>query len=88
MDSSRKSLLKSQFRLTSGDLFLFFTDGISEAMNKSSEPFGEERLRNLMERYSDLSTEELREKMVDEVFTFAEGAEQHDDMTMVLVKVL
>jgi serine phosphatase RsbU (regulator of sigma subunit) len=32
--------------------------------------------------------EELREKMVDEVFNFAGGAVQHDDMTMVLVKVL
>ena len=32
--------------------------------------------------------EELREKVVDEVFNFAGGAVQHDDMTMVLVKVL
>ncbi len=32
--------------------------------------------------------EELRKNLVDEVFEFAGGAEQHDDMTMVLLKVL
>ena len=41
-----------------------------------------------MEENADLGMEELREKMIDEVFDFAGGAVQHDDMTMVLVKVL
>lgn len=74
--------------LNSGDVFLFFTDGISEAMNTHSELFGEERIRAIMEENSDLEMDELREKIVDEVFDFAGGATQHDDMTMVLVKVL
>jgi sigma-B regulation protein RsbU (phosphoserine phosphatase) len=74
--------------LVQGDLFLFFTDGVTEAMNNRSELFGDDRLRGIMEENSDLSMEELREKMVDEVFNFAGGAVQHDDMTMVLVKVL
>ncbi len=71
-----------------GDLFLFFTDGISEAMNTRAELFGETRIREIIEQNSDLEPEELREKLVDEVFDFAGGALQHDDMTMVLVKVL
>ena len=37
---------------------------------------------------ADLQMEELRKNLVDEVFEFAGGAEQHDDMTMVLLKVL
>ena len=41
-----------------------------------------------MEENRDLAMDELREKIVDEVFDFAGGAVQHDDMTMVLVKVL
>jgi serine phosphatase RsbU (regulator of sigma subunit) len=74
--------------LEPGTLFLFFTDGVTEAMNDRSELFGDDRLRGIMEENADLSMEELREKMVDEVFNFAGGAVQHDDMTMVLVKVL
>ena len=74
--------------LCSGDVFLFFTDGVSEAMNPSSELFGEARIRLILEENADLQMEELREKLVDEVFDFAGGAVQHDDMTMVLLKVL
>ena len=69
-------------------MLLFFTDGISEAMNTRNELFGEERIRSIMEENADLEMDELREKIVDEVFDFAGGAVQHDDMTMVLVKVL
>jgi serine phosphatase RsbU (regulator of sigma subunit) len=71
-----------------GDVFLFFTDGISEAMNTRNALFGEDRIRAILEDNADLEMEELREKLVDEVFDFAGGALQHDDMTMVLVKVL
>jgi len=83
-----KILEEESIPLESGDLFLFFTDGVTEAMNDRSELFGDDRLRGILEENSDLSVEELREKMVDEVFNFAGGAVQHDDMTMVLVKVL
>ncbi len=81
-------LREDSLDLTSGDVFLFFTDGISEAMNTRDELFGEERIRSIMEENADLQMDELREKIVDEVFDFAGGAVQHDDMTMVLVKVL
>ncbi len=83
-----KILEEESIPLSSGDLFLFFTDGVTEAMNDRSELFGDDRLRGIMEDNASLPMEELREKMVDEVFNFAGGAVQHDDMTMVLVKVL
>jgi len=83
-----KILEEESIPLVAGDLFLFFTDGVTEAMNGRSELFGDDRLRGIMEDNSELPVEELREKMVDEVFNFAGGAVQHDDMTMVLVKVL
>lgn len=80
-------LAEESVALRSGDLFLFFTDGLSEAMNPQAELFGESRLREIMERHSGLAPEDLREKIIDEVFAFAEGEDQHDDMTMVLVRV-
>jgi serine phosphatase RsbU (regulator of sigma subunit) len=80
-------LAEESVNLRSGDLFLFFTDGLSEAMNPQADLFGESRLREIMERHSDLAPEDLREKIIDDVFAFTEGEDQHDDMTMVLVRV-
>jgi phosphoserine phosphatase RsbU/P len=73
--------------LGAGDLFLFFTDGISEAMNEQDDCFGEERLGRLVESQSDLPSDQLRERVLREIETFVGAAPQHDDMTMILLKV-
>jgi sigma-B regulation protein RsbU (phosphoserine phosphatase) len=73
--------------LVPGDHFLFFTDGLSEAMNPSSELFGEQRLRDLLEGAPELASEPLKERILAEVRAFAAGTAQHDDMTMVLLQV-
>jgi sigma-B regulation protein RsbU (phosphoserine phosphatase) len=73
--------------LTNGDLFVLFTDGISEAMNPQADCFGEGRLGQLVEEHGHLSSEELRERILREIQTFVGGADQHDDMTMILLKV-
>ncbi|RPH60317.1 MAG: HAMP domain-containing protein, partial [Acidobacteria bacterium] len=73
--------------LISGDLFVMFTDGISEAMNAQSDCFGEGRLGRLVEEHGHLSSEELRERILREIQTFVGAADQHDDMTMILIKV-
>jgi sigma-B regulation protein RsbU (phosphoserine phosphatase) len=71
-----------------GDLALFFTDGISEAMNENDDFFGEGRLGRLIEQHAHLSSEELRERVLREVQAFVGNAPQHDDMTMIFLKVL
>jgi serine phosphatase RsbU (regulator of sigma subunit) len=73
--------------LVPGDHFLFFTDGLSEAMNPSAELFGEQRLRDLLEGAPELASEPLKERILAEVRAFAAGTAQHDDMTMVLLQV-
>jgi sigma-B regulation protein RsbU (phosphoserine phosphatase) len=73
--------------LEPGDLYVFFTDGISEAMNGADDCFGEMRLGCLVEDHANLPSEELRERVLHEVRAFVDGAPQHDDMTMILVKV-
>jgi serine phosphatase RsbU (regulator of sigma subunit) len=73
--------------LSSGDFFLFFTDGLTEAMNPRSELFGEGRLRAVLERSSSVSGEELRDRILAEVRAFVGEAAQHDDMTLVLLEV-
>src|SRR5438067_1025915 len=73
--------------LRSGDLYLFFTDGISEAMNARDDCFGEARLSQLVETNADLPSDELRERVLREIAAFVGDAPQHDDMTMILLKV-
>jgi serine phosphatase RsbU (regulator of sigma subunit) len=80
-------LEEADVTLTSGDIFLFFTDGLSEAMNGRSELFGERRLRDLIERSDGLETEDLKEAILSEIRSFVGEASQHDDMTMVILKV-
>jgi serine phosphatase RsbU (regulator of sigma subunit) len=70
-----------------GDLFLLYTDGISEAMNVEGDCFGDSRLADLASQHADLTSSELRERILGEVRAFAGSAAQHDDMTMVLIKI-
>jgi serine phosphatase RsbU (regulator of sigma subunit) len=70
-----------------GDLFLLYTDGITEAMNASGECFGDARLSALVEEHADLTSEELRERILREVRSFAESTVQQDDMTMLILKL-
>jgi sigma-B regulation protein RsbU (phosphoserine phosphatase) len=70
-----------------GDVFVFYTDGISESMNKNGEEFGEERLGQLINQNAQESAHALLETITKEVTGFAGGANQHDDFTMVVVRV-
>jgi serine phosphatase RsbU (regulator of sigma subunit) len=80
-------LVEQTIPLEAGDLYVLFTDGISEAMNADDDCFGEARLARLLEEHADLPAEELRERILRDVEAFAAGVPQHDDMTMILLKV-
>ena len=70
-----------------GDVFAFYTDGVTEAMNGASDFFGESRLSEVLEQYGHHSPRELQQHVLREVDAFVDGAEQHDDMTMILLKM-
>ena len=80
-------LEEAELKLAQGDVFLFFTDGLSEAMNDQAELFGEQRLRDVIEQAETLGTDDLKDRILDTVRDFVGGAAQHDDMTMVILKV-
>jgi serine phosphatase RsbU (regulator of sigma subunit) len=70
-----------------GDLFVLFTDGITEAMDAADDCFGETRLGRIIEEHAHLSGEELRERILREIAAFVGSAPQHDDMTMILLRI-
>jgi phosphoserine phosphatase RsbU/P len=69
-----------------GDVCLFYTDGVTEAMNTGDDYFGDARLGELVEQHADLPAEEIRERVLREITAFVGAAPQHDDMTMILLK--
>ena len=73
--------------LRDGDLYTLYTDGISEAMNEADDCFGDDRLGRLLEEHAHLPSEELRERVLREIAAFVGTAPQHDDMTMILLRI-
>jgi sigma-B regulation protein RsbU (phosphoserine phosphatase) len=80
-------LEEERIDLSVGDVIVFYTDGITEAMNPQSDLFGENRLGRIVEEHGHLDSAELRERILREIESFVSGADQHDDMTMILLKV-
>ena len=73
--------------IAAGDLFVLYTDGITEAMNEESDLFGEDRLSQLVADHADLPSDELQARILGDVEAFVGRAEQHDDMTIVLLHI-
>lgn len=71
-----------------GDVFIFYTDGFSEASNRNNEEFGDERLLQTAQKYNALPAEEMLNNIITETYTFTGRTPQRDDMTMVVVKVM
>jgi len=75
--------------LEAGDVLLLVSDGITEAMNERRELFGFERLETtLLGLPSGLSARAMLDSVLSQVRAFAGKAKQHDDITLVVVKVL
>jgi sigma-B regulation protein RsbU (phosphoserine phosphatase) len=73
--------------LSPGDVFVLYTDGVSEAMNADGDLYSEERLRVLVEEHGDLGADGLRERIVRDVEAYVAGADPHDDMTLIVIAV-
>jgi sigma-B regulation protein RsbU (phosphoserine phosphatase) len=80
-------LEEDSIQLGKGDVLVFYTDGITEAMNTNSDLFGDARLGGLIAEHGHLDTSDLRERILREIEAFVGAADQHDDMTMILIKV-
>lgn len=79
-------LKEEKVKLATNDILAFYTDGLSEAMDKNDIEFGNERLGEVIKNNAHLEVEALKEKIIDEILTFLDGQNLHDDLTLVLVK--
>jgi phosphoserine phosphatase RsbU/P len=72
--------------ITQNGLFLFYTDGITEAMNEKKQQLGEDAVVSILKKKRHLSAEGIQKAILTRVKNFRGSAEQHDDVTMVVVK--
>ncbi len=79
---------KEAIQMRSGDILMIFSDGLTEAMNLEEAEFGEEPVIEEITNHRDLPVEVLRDRILQQVNDFVGDAPQHDDLTMVIARVL
>ena len=77
---------ESTVQLESGDLLVWFTDGITEPENAYGEMFGEDRLIELVAKNSNREEAQIIELVMDSVRQWTASPELSDDMTVVLAR--
>ena len=77
---------KQSVQLAKGDLVYLYTDGVTEAEDKSHALFGEKRLLACFENKSESSAADIIETVKNSIDTFIDGNSQFDDMTMLCYK--
>jgi serine phosphatase RsbU (regulator of sigma subunit) len=82
-----KSLVEEEIKLFPGQIYAFFTDGITEAMNEKNELFGDEKLNSILKNKTNVRSTDIVNEIWTSVKNFRGEAEVNDDMTMVVVKV-
>jgi sigma-B regulation protein RsbU (phosphoserine phosphatase) len=78
---------EQSLQLLPGDLLVTYTDGISEAMTHNDEEWGEERMMQAAASAQDATAEQVLKHILDEADKFTAGAPQHDDMTLLILKL-
>jgi serine phosphatase RsbU (regulator of sigma subunit) len=84
----RRNIQEQALVLTDGDVFVFYTDGFTEAMNGHNEEFGESRMIEVLSKANGVSSLDTINNIRNAVQIFSGGTPQHDDMTMVVVRIL
>ena len=78
---------QGRIALEAGDVLVAYTDGISEAMNAHDDEWGEERLMNAVRAKGPIPARTLIDRLMASADAFVAGAPQHDDMTLIVVRV-
>lgn len=72
--------------LSSGDVVLFYTDGVTETVNPDGELYGEERLEEVATRVKSENVNQICQAIYDDVIAFQGEAQQFDDLTVMVLK--
>lgn len=74
-------------QLIKGDLIFLYTDGLWEATNRAREEYGKQRIEQTIHDHASSPMNEIIQALEVDVYTFMDGREQEDDITMVGFRV-
>lgn len=71
----------------SGDIIVMYTDGLVETVNESGVPYTAGKLTQLIAQNSNLSGKEIANLVKSDIKKFSGSAHQHDDQTLLVIKI-
>jgi serine phosphatase RsbU (regulator of sigma subunit) len=85
-----KHFQEEHIQLNPGDVLVLYTDGVSESWNLLHEFYGSDHLKKFLKNLAtiNLSSKIIIDKIMDDIRKFSQEVDQHDDITVVVVKVL
>jgi sigma-B regulation protein RsbU (phosphoserine phosphatase) len=81
-----ESLEEIEIQFRHNEVYVFFSDGISEAMNEKNDLYGIEGLAEVIKNNNTKPVKEIMSEVMKSIETFRGNFEQNDDITIVLVK--
>lgn len=76
----------NELKLEKGDTLITYTDGVTEACDVNNQLYGEAKLEALLSEHAGKNAKELNEAINESVANHAAGAEQSDDITVLILK--
>ena len=71
-----------EYRLQAGETLFLYTDGLTEARNKDRNLLGLPRVKRILDDSRNATSQQIIDNVVNAVTTYADGAEQSDDLTL------
>lgn len=81
------SVISHKLSLNPGDLFFFYTDGLTGQFNDREEFLDLNKIRNVIETNLNKYPSDINGEIISLVVGFRDGTEQKDDITMLTIKV-
>ena len=82
------AIRKHECTFSPGDVFVLHSDGVYETRNAGGATYGLDRLREVLTENGDDSAEALRDAILSDVAVFRGTEEQHDDISVVVCRVV
>ena len=73
--------------LLPGETLLLYTDGMTDCRSPKGEPFGLERIKNILSGFTNLNAQKVCDNLLETLINYQDGSQQDDDVTLVAVAV-
>ena len=77
---------ENKINLKPGDMVFLYTDGVTEANNNYDGFYGDDRLKNTLNKYKDQKLNIIISELTEDIYQYCGTREQFDDLTMLIMK--